>query len=33
MGPVKDAWGGETVGQRPRLMLPLKRGDTRVFSY
>ena len=32
-GPVKDALSGETVGQRPRLMLPLKRGDTRVFSY
>lgn len=32
-GLVKDVLSGETVGHGPRLLLPMKRGDTRVFSY
>jgi hypothetical protein len=32
-GPVSDVLTGETVGQGPRLVLPLKRADTRVLRY
>jgi hypothetical protein len=32
-GPLRDLLSGEVVGQGPRLVLPVKSGDTRVFAY